>query len=107
MKKYKNLSRFSALSGIPYHKVYSILNHRTTVGELNMLKEAFNETEAAPMFNEVTQELIAEVDSKLSNISDIKQWCRETGIQGYWLTQFLNGEIVFKNQKVERLLSML
>jgi predicted transcriptional regulator len=108
VKKYKNMSRFAAISGITYMRLYKIVNYGTKeeVDEILKIIET-DELKDRALKGEVSDELINHVKSKLSNVKNIKIWCLENGVSNYWLQQFLEGKTPFVGKKVLRLKKIL
>lgn len=105
-KKYKNISRFSTLSGIPYHFIQNAFKKKNPE-QLARIAEAIEATENRAVFDEVDQITIERVKAALS-AKDLVTWCRENGVNKWWLEQFLAGEIRFKTHyRVKRLFSLL
>ena len=107
-KKFKNTSRFSLLSQLPYHYIQNGFKKQNEL-TLRRIEEAIDGTENAPITDEVTPELIENVKLQLpKKKEDRAEWCRQNGVNLWWLKQFLSGEVRFKNQfRVKRLLDLL
>lgn len=104
--KYKNLSRFSAISSIPYTRLYRVVNYGTQQ-EVDEILELLNKMDDRALRGEVSEELIGQVKSKLKDIKNIKIWCLENGVSKYWLDQFLEKKTPFAGKRVARLKRIL
>lgn len=105
-KKFKNISRFSTLSEIPYHHIQNALkkNHALLLARIDKKVE---ETVDVPIYDEVNEVLIKKVQKALKG-KDLLQWCQDNGVPHWWLQTFLKGGVRFKTQpRVKRLLTML
>ena len=108
VKKYKNLSRFSAISGITYTRLYKIVNYgsEAEVEELMKLIDS-NDLKDRALKGEVSDEFIESVKMKLKNIKNLKIWCLENGVSMYWLEQLLEKKSPFMGKKALRLKKIL
>lgn len=109
IKKFGNLSRFSALSGITYNKLCQYLADGSN---LELIAQSLKNTEDRPLPTEITSELINSVYEKLAHMEkhdkiSRKEFCSGEGISGYWLEMFLSGKVKFRNKRVQRLLQIL
>lgn len=109
-KKFKNISRFATLSGIPVHRVHDAVsrNDDASVGEMLVL---IRNTEDKPLPYEVDDDLIEKVRKKFKD-KNMKAWCLENGrafgITHHWLNvYFLGGVVRFRSKRVRQLLTLL
>jgi len=108
VKKFGNLSRFSALSQIPYPVLYRVLITGTdNEAQIERVKNAFEQTEDKPLDTEVSDELIQKVKYHMMRLDNTKAWMEFNAVPGWWLKEFYAGHIRFKNKKVLRLLRLL
>lgn len=103
-KKYKNLSRFAALCGESYWKLYSHI-YSDDAGKIAYVKALVDSTRDQCLENEIDEILL--IDIKAALPKDLKGFCQANGVQHYWLQQLLSGEVIFINKKVTRLLGLL
>jgi hypothetical protein len=105
-KKFKNASRFSTLSGIPYHFIQNALKKDNEL-LLRRIEREVEKTEDRPIFDEVNDDLIAKVKRALKG-RDLPQWCQDNGVPHWWLKSFLRGDVRFKTHpRVKRLMILL
>lgn len=105
LKKYRSVSRFSVLSGIPYKRVSDALGGNVDI--LHDVAEAIKRTDDEPLDHEVGPELVKKIKDKLHG-KDLKRWCIDNGVYHYWLKNFvLTGLVRFKSRRVKRLLEIL
>lgn len=102
--KYKNLSRFAVLSGESYWKLYSFI-YSGDKGKEAYIKALILNTPDKLIKGELGSMQLALIANALPE--DVKQFCRDNGVQHYWLQSLLKGEIVFLNKRVLRLMNLL
>jgi len=104
--KFKNVSRFSIISGMPYHFIQNAIKKNNEV-YLARINRAVDEHKNEVIFDEVSPEQIAKAKDFLQ-YRDPQIWCRDNGINYWWLKQFLAGKVRFNNHhRVVRLFSLL
>jgi len=105
-KKYRNISRFSTLSQIPYHFIHNAFKKKH--GEhLNRIARAIEITPDSTVFDELDPFAIHAVKEALKG-KDLQEWCRDNGVNLWWLKEFLAGKIRFRtHHRVKRLFSLL
>lgn len=107
-RKFRNISRFAVISELPYHYIHNGFK-KGDAAHLQRIEEAIERTEDRPVTDEVTPELIETVKNALPRgPKKIAEWCRQNGVNQWWLKEFLTGKVRFKNQfRVKRLLTLL
>lgn len=105
-EKFKNVSRFSTLSKLPYHYIHNAFKKKNDM-LLKRIEDKIKTTDDAPTIDEVDEKLIEKVNKKLHG-KDLAEWCQDNGVPHYWLKAFLRGDVRFKTQKrVQRLMNLL
>lgn len=105
-QKFRNASRFSTLSGMPYHYIQNAYK-KENLALLSRIEKAVDRTENRAIFDEVTQPLIDKVKDALIK-KDLRSWCQENGVPHWWLQLFLKGDVRFMTHpRVKRLVLLL
>jgi hypothetical protein len=105
--KFKNLSRFAAMSGIPHYRIHDVIGSGDEKAMADLL-ETVKATKVKKLPYEVDQDLIDKVRKQVEGLKDAREWCNEHRIDHYWLqSHFLMGLVRFKNKRVTVLIKAL
>jgi len=103
--KFKSVSRFSRISGLPYMSIHDSLR-RGTEKQLSKIEAVLDRTDNKYLDDEVSSAQIAAVKKALEG-KKVNVFCKEIGIWPSWLVLFLKGKVRFRSEKVERLFNAL
>lgn len=107
-EKYRSLSRFAALAGMSYSRLFEIIT-RGSGPAFDQVVEKVTKISNAPTSSEVTPEHIKQVREALEAYKGGERgFCRDNGFNLTWIKQFLAGHVRFADGlRADRLLKTL
>ena len=105
-KKYRNLSRFSALSGITYSRLYKAVRN----GSKAQADEVFSAIASVPdraLKGEVSVACTVAIRAEIEKIRNVPVWCYENRVNRQWLANVMDGKVPFEAKKIKELKKLL